>query len=406
MAKSKQKISKHLYYNLSRRNFIKGAAAGAMIVGAPAVLKGLTRRAKAESGVVRFLMTAPTMIPGDWSVFEKETGIRLEGEVMKDDPGLFLNEVLVNDAGDRFDLISTLSGAEQELINNEAIVPIENANLPNWAGMPEAIKQVPYLTRDLKPDAGKVWGTPLAMNADSFGYFPDKLGEPYPPEAVSWSLVFEDDRTMGKSATGTMYYYLEECAMFLKGSGKLQIGDPANMTPKEANAVADYMIERKKAGQFRSWHTTFDDQVQLIKNGEVIAIRCWEPAVKEAQKAGMTDFVYANAVEGYMKWMHACYIPTQAADRGNLEEVYTFLNWLMSGAYAAAISPLRGYVSGRPDLGAEYAKSMGLGDDVGKAIAEAQDKLKYKFSHELMWFTAVPEYLQDIQAATDRVLNA
>lgn len=69
-------------------------------------------------------MTAPTMIPGDWSAFEKDTGIRLEGEVMKDDPGLFLNEVLVNDAGDRFDLISTLSGAEQELINGDAIIPI------------------------------------------------------------------------------------------------------------------------------------------------------------------------------------------------------------------------------------------------------------------------------------------
>ncbi len=406
MAEIKKSVSKHLYFNLSRRNFIKGAAAGTAIIGAPAILKGLTRHAKAESGVVRFLMTAPTMIPGDWSAFEKETGIRIEGEVMKDDPGLFLNELLGNDAGDRFDLISTLSGAEQEMIDNEAIVPIEVANVANWGGMPESIKQVPYLTRDLKPDSGKVWGTPLAMNADSFGYFPEKLGEPAPPEAVSWSLVFEDERTMGKSATGTMYYYLEECAMFCKGAGKVALNDPANMTPQEANAVADYMIERKKAGQFRSFHTTFDDQVQLIKNGEVIAIRCWEPAVKEAQKAGMTDFVYANAIEGYMKWMHACYIPTQAADRGNLEEIYTFLNWLMSGAYAAAISPLRGYVSGRPDLGAEYAKSMGLGDDVGAAIAEAQDKLKYKFNHEQMWFTAVPEHLQDIQAATDRVLNA
>ncbi|MBT7292160.1 MAG: twin-arginine translocation signal domain-containing protein, partial [Rhodospirillaceae bacterium] len=54
MAKSKKIISKHLYYHLSRRNFIKGAAAGSVIVGAPAILKGLTRRAKAaEKGVVR-----------------------------------------------------------------------------------------------------------------------------------------------------------------------------------------------------------------------------------------------------------------------------------------------------------------------------------------------------------------
>ena len=407
MAKTTQKVSKHLYYSLSRRNFIKGAVAGTAIVGAPTVLKGLTRRAKAaEKGVIRFLMTAPTIIPGDWSVCEKETGLKIEGTVMKDDPGLFLNELLVNDAGDRFDIIETLSGAEQEMIDGEAIIPNEHGSLSNWAGMPEAIKQVPYLNRDLKPDGGTVWGTPLVMNADSFGYFPDKLGEPYPPEDVSWSLVFEDERTLGKSATGTMYYYFEECAMFCKGAGKVELNDPANMTPEEANKVSDYLIGRKEAGQFRSWHTTFDDQVQLIKNGEVIAIRCWEPAVKEAQKSGMTDFVYANAKEGYMKWMHACYLPTQVADRENYEEIHTFLNWILSGSYAAAISPLRGYVSGRPDLGADYATANGLGDEAGTAIQEAQDKLKHKFSHEQMWFTAVPKYLPEIQAAMDRVLNA
>ena len=51
------------------------------------------------------------------------------------------------------------------------------------------------------------------------------------------------------------------------------------------------------------------------------------------------------------------------------------MNWILSGAYASAISPLRGYVSGRPDLGAQYAKDNGLGDDVGVAIAEAEAKI-------------------------------
>ncbi|MGD9538178.1 MAG: PotD/PotF family extracellular solute-binding protein [Alphaproteobacteria bacterium] len=404
---TKKKPSQHLYFHLSRRNFIKGATAGAAIMGAPAILKGLTRRARAaEKGTIRLLMTAPTIIPGDWKIFEAETGLKMEDTVMKDDPGLFLNEIQVNDAGDRFDIISTLAGVERPLIEGGNIIPIETANVPNWAGMPDSIKRVPYLQRDLAPEAGKVWGTPLAMNADSFGYFPDKLGEPYPPEEVSWSLVFEDERTKGKASTGTMFYYLEECAMFLKGSGRLELGDPANLTPEEANKVADYLIERKKAGQFRSWHTTFDDQVQLIKNGEVLAIRCWEPAVKEAQKAGMTDFVYSNAKEGYMKWMHACYIPAQVEERGNFEEVYKTLNWILSGSYAAAISPLRGYVSGRPDLGAEYAQEKGLGEDVATAISEAQDKLKFKFAKELFWFTGAPDNLPDIQAAVDRVLNA
>jgi hypothetical protein len=96
----------------------------------------------------------------------------------------------------------------------------------------------------------------------------------------------------------------------------------------------------------------------------------------------------------------------QAAERGNWDAIYKTLNWIMSGSYAAAISPLRGYISGRPDLGAEYAKEKGLGDEAAQAIKEAQDKLEYKFAKDLSWFTGAPDNLPDIQAAMDRVLNA
>ena len=102
--------------------------------------------------------------------------------------------------------------------------------------------------------------------------------------------------------------------------------------------------------------------------------------------------------------MHGCYIPTQAKDRGTLEASYTLMNWILSGGYAAAISPLRGYVSGRPDLGAQYAKANGLGSEVGTAIAEAEAKIANKFSHDDFWFIAVPEYLEDMQGQMDRVL--
>ena len=93
----KNGTSKHLYFPLSRRDVIKGAAGAAAIVGAPAVLKGLTRRARAqEKGVIRMLFTAPTMIPGDWTRFEQDTGLKMEDTVIKDDPGIFLTEVEVN----------------------------------------------------------------------------------------------------------------------------------------------------------------------------------------------------------------------------------------------------------------------------------------------------------------------
>lgn len=399
------KHSKHLYFPLSRRDVIKGAAGAAAIVGAPAVLKGLTRRARAqEKGVIRMLFTAPTMIPGDWTRFEQDTGLKMEDTVIKDDPGIFLTEVEVNDAGDRFDLISTLSGVEQSLIDGGYIIQAETGPVGNWAGMPDSIKAIPYLVRDLSPDGGKVWGMPLAMNADSFGYLPAKLNEPRPPEEASWSLVFDSEKTMGRSSTGDNYIYLWEALAYLKNIGKLEVKDILNPSPAEARATADFLIERKQAGQFRNFWKIFDDQVADMKNGEVDAIRCWEPAVREANKAG-GDWVYANAREFYTKWLHAAYIPAQVEDRGNLEEVYTALDWFLSGGYAATITPLRGYLNGRPDLAVEYASAKDM-DDISTEMEAAQAKMKLKFAKEDFWFSAVPEHLQEMQAQMDRVLNA
>ncbi len=280
-----------------------------MIAGAPAVLQGLTRRAEAQKkGVIRMLFTAPTMIPGDWSRFEADTGLKMEDTVIKDDPGIFLTEVEVNDAGDRFDLISTLSGVEQSLIDGGYITQAETGAMPNWGGMPDSIKGIPYLVRDLSPDGGKVWGVPLAMNADSFGYLPAKLNEPRPPEEASWSLVFDSEKTMGRSSTGDNYIYLWEALAYLKNVG-------------------------------------------------------------------------------------------------NLEEVYTALEWFLSGGYASTITPLRGYLNGRPDLATEYAERNGMAD-ISTDMDAAQEKLKLKFAKEDFWFSAVPAHLQEMQAQMDRVLNA
>jgi len=407
MSEIKKKNSKHLYFNLTRRNFIQGATAGAVIVGAPAVLKGLTRRAKAaDKGVIRMMFTAPTMIPGDWTQFEKDTGLKMEDTIIKDDPGIFLTEVQVNDAGDRFDLISTLAGVEQSLIDGGNIMQIETGDVPNWSGMPQSIQNMPYLARGLNPEAGKVWGVPVAMNADSFGYQPTKLNEPAPPEEASWSLVYESEKTHGRASTGDNYIYLWEALAYLKNTGQLAVKDILNPSPEEAKATADFLIGRKEAGQFRLFWKIFDDQIAVMKNGEVDSIRCWEPAVRETNKSNPEHpWVYATAKEFYCKWMHAAYITSQVEDRGNLEEVNTAIDWFLGGGYAAAITPLRGYLNGRPDLAVDYANSKGM-DDISDTMDAAQEKMKLKFAKEDFWFSAVPENIQEMQAQMDRVLNA
>ena len=280
---------------INRRRFMKGAVgAAATISAAPMIAKGLTRQAKADAkpGTIRLLGGASTLIPGDWTQFEKDTGLKMEFSLLKDDPGVFFNDVMVNDAGSRYDIISMLAGVQGPLVEGDWILPIDRSRIPNWAGVEPGVKSNPQLT-GMETDV--LWGVPMYMNADTFGYFPDLLGEPRPPEEVSWNLVFDNEKTLGQSAVGDNFYTLTFAAAYMKYHNLATIDQPENMTASEVAAVADYMIERKKAGQFRTYWSTFDDQISNFVNGEALAQVCWEPAVKEIAQAGRGHRVRLDA---------------------------------------------------------------------------------------------------------------
>lgn len=394
--------SKNLKIN--RRRFMKGAVGtAAAITAAPMIAKGLTRQAKADAkpGTIRLLGGASTLIPGDWTQFEKDTGLKMEFSLLKDDPGVFFNDVMVNDAGSRYDIISMLAGVQGPLVEGDWILPIDQSRIPNWAGVEPGVKSNPQLT-GMETDI--LWGVPMYMNADTFGYFPELLGEPRPPEEVSWNLVFDNEKTLGQSAVGDNFYTLTFAAAYMKYHNLATIDKPENMTASEVAAVADYMIERKKAGQFRTYWSTFDDQISNFVNGEALAQVCWEPAVKESRKQG-ADIEYAWTPEFYVKWMAAGFIPVQAEDRGNLDEIYAAFDWFCGGAYGALLGPLRGYATPRPDLALDWAKEREYTEDKIKAISDNLDKLKFKYSNPLFWFLAVPDTLKEHEREMARFMN-
>ena len=325
----------------------------------------------------------------------------MEFSLLKDDPGVFFNDVMVNDAGSRYDIISMLAGVQGPLVEGDWILPIDKSRIPNWAGVEPGVKSNPQLT-GMETDV--LWGVPMYMNADTFGYFPEKLNEPRPPEEVSWNLVFDNEKTLGQSAVGDNFYTLTFAAAYMKYHNLATIDKPENMTASEVAAVADYMIERKQAGQFRTYWSTFDDQISNFVNGEALAQVCWEPAVKESRKQG-ADIEYAWTPEFYVKWMAAGFIPVQAEDRGNLDEIYAAFDWFCGGSYGALLGPLRGYATPRPDLALEWAKEHDYSEDKIEAIADNLDKLKFKYANPQFWFLAVPDTLQEHEREMARFMN-
>ena len=386
---------------LARRRFLRTAGAGALALAAgPALLPRLSRPARAESGTIRMLGVTTVALP-DWSQFEADTGLKMEFTPIDDNPGLWLHEVKANDAGDRYDILAQLSGIYKFVSDEGYIMPVDLGQMPNAAGASKDVMESPLTqTKD-----GVTWGVPLIFNADTFGYFPAILDEPRPPELVSWDLIFDNQKTLGRVGLDDSFFTISMCAGYMKGAWIADIGNPANLTSSEAATVADYLIERKKAGQFRTFWSTYEEQVSLFVNGEVDAATCWEPGVKDAQRQG-ADVVYASTREGYDKWMILAFIPTQVKDRGNLADVYRALDWFLGGAYSAEIAGLRGYGTGRPDLGLAYARENNWTDEQIAVINDNITKVTQKFAHPLFFDDGFPDDIEAYEREMDRFRNS
>ncbi|MCK1579768.1 extracellular solute-binding protein [Bradyrhizobium sp. 168] len=381
---------------INRRTALAGLGASALAM--PAII----RAAQADpSNTIRW-MGSPTTALDDWSSFERDTGLKMEfTPFFTDNVGAFYNEMLVNRAGDRIDIINSLAGSQKRLVQEGQVSPLDLKKLKNYDGILPTIKNSSLL----HASGGKDWAVPLAFNADSFGYFPDKLGLPRPPEPLTWDVVLNDKKTLGRTAIEGDVMSLVIAGMYVKSHNIAEIADPANMTAEECKLATDWLIGRKKAGQFRSFWKTYDEQVANFTNGEVIAQQCWEPAVKGAKTAGL-DVEYATCNDFYYLWMHSLFVPAQAAGRGNLDNIYKALDWIIGGAYAAEINRKYGYTSARVDLGLEYAKAHGWSTKDIENLQFGIDKTRLKFQKPHFWVGGAPDALQVHEAELARFRNA
>lgn len=396
---SKQQKDARTAKGRSRRSFLKGSAAlGAAAIAAPAILKTSPRQARAEDNVIRII--GPNVIAlDDWTAFTEETGLTVEWKGIASDPGVFLKEAIADEAGEDFDMFCFDGGVEDRLAPEGLIMPIDEGAMKRWEGVPDNVKRSPLL----RGKDGTQYGVPIVFNADSFAYFPDLIDR---EEPLTYDLLFDSEITMGKvSLEDTWLTSFAMAGMYLKHHGLATIDQPSNMTAEEARTTADFLIERKNAGQFRSLWGTWEESIDLMANGEVIVQNCWEPAVKALQRQGH-NVRYAYTVEGYNKWMLGAYIPSQAAERGNLEKIYRAIDGFLGGAYSAQIAVLRGYVTGNPQLGLDFAKSMNWEPEKIQSIEDNLDKIQNKFTAEQFWQNAAPDNMQSIESEWERFVQA
>lgn len=397
----KSKFGTFTQGELVRRDFLKAAAAaGAGAALAP--LSGAGRALAANATVTGYGVTTAQL--KDWSIMSKSLGVDMTFTPTNNDVGVYMRDVMEAGLGDKVDIFIFEAGT-QNILGPQGlylVIDEKHPELTLWERTEDEWKHSEVVVgKD-----GKQYGTPVIGNADSFSFFPEKIGAK-PEDDISWSMMFDSDKTRGRVAYDqTWTYSMPEAALYLQASGKVKIKDVVDMTKEEAKAVADFLIERKKAGQFRTLHKAFEEQVQLLVNREIDIINSWEPAAREANKQlGAGTVFYAYTVEGYFKWGHGAYIAKQAKDRGNLDTIYKVLNYFMDGEYRAYQARDRGYAGPNMDLGVKYAKDNNWPAEDIDGLERNKAKIARKFKKPFV-STTTPANADVMEEEWQRFLNA
>lgn len=362
--------------NLSRRQFLKRSLWGAVGLGVMGAGGYWTSRSFNE-GTHDILFTAPTsydIVQAGWSQLKANTGIGLSFTDNGNDVGPVLAKMIGGTMAHDFDVQGLQGGAEPELAKAGVILPWDEQKIPNWSSVWSWAKDIPYTMVD-----GKRYSIPIALNADSIIYLPDEVSKVpgYESGVVdSYNAVFDSKLAGRTSMEDAWINSAIFTAIYLKGQGE-PIKDPGDLTLSELKQVMTFLIDKKKAGQFRRFWQGWEQGVQLIRSGEVIAMTGWEPIVKALQKDGL-NAEYAVPKEGYEGWTNTLLLQAGARDRNRVELAHTFANWLLDGYYGCALVKLRGYVV-PSSLTLDFAKSSKefLPAEVGAQVQHVRDKLMH-----------------------------
>ena len=183
---------------------------------------------------------------------------------------------------------------------------------------------------------------PTIYNADTLGLRTDLIGRPI----ESWAELFNPEFAGKTALVNIPQIGIMDAAMALEARGDLTYGDKGNMTQEEIDITIDALIALKKAGQFRSFWSTFDESVNLMAAGEVVIQSMWSPAVTAVRTRGI-DCVYQGLKEGYRGWGLGMGL-MRHLDGLKLEAAYEYLNWYLSGWQGAFIAR-QGYYSSVPE---------------------------------------------------------
>jgi putative spermidine/putrescine transport system substrate-binding protein len=188
---------------------------------------------------------------------------------------------------------------------------------------------------------------PTIYNADTLGIRPDLVGR----DITNWKDILDPAFKGKTSILNIPSIGIMDAAMISESAGKIKYADKGNMTKDEIDQTIAFMIETKKAGQFRAFWKTFDESVNLMASGEVVIQSMWSPAVAAVRSKGI-PCKYQPLAEGYRAWGGGLGLAKHLSG-AELDAAYEYLNWYTSGWVGAYLNR-QGYYSACMETAKQY----------------------------------------------------
>ncbi len=220
---------------------------------------------------------------------------------------------------------------------------IAQGTAPHTVGFVEG----PDSTTFASGETGWFTMVPTIYNADTLGIRPDLVGR----DITTWADIMDPAFAGKTSILNIPSIGIMDAAMIMEAMGNITYADKGNMTTAEIDATIDFLIEAKRAGQFRAFWKSFDESVNLMASGEVIIQSMWSPAVAAVRSRGI-PCVYQPLKEGYRSWGGGLGLAAHL-EGAQLDAAYEYINWYTSGWVGGYLNR-QGYYSAAMETAKEY----------------------------------------------------
>jgi spermidine/putrescine-binding protein len=281
----------------------------------------------------------------DFSAMAAQAGIGINNIAKSARADEAIQKLVVGDGQKLYDALTDNGGGmEDALAENKAIVALDTSRIRNWANIVDDYKEGGAAASTIRYK-NDVVAVPYISNADSLAYNHDEVG--FHPD--SWEVVF-DEQFKGRVALQNDFGpTLTNMAIYLKQSGKMEIDDPSDMTPKEVQGVCEFLIGYKKKGQFRTFWDGFQNGVDLLASKEVVLSSCWEPIQLVARKKG-ANIHYGTMKEGHQTWNNIVMLTKGGRQRGADDMFYKLADVYLSPWFGARTLSTFGFAPQMKDV--------------------------------------------------------